>query len=91
MLHEDWGRVESASGGDQPREPRAALWLDLALDLGLDLGLGRFGLAHAQQLLFTPALRESLEVAANGASHLVELTLLAHGRTFPANGWSPAR
>ena len=85
MLHEDLGRA--LSGGDQPREPRAALWLDL----GLDLGLGRFGLAHAQQLLLTPALRESLEVAANGASHLVELTLLAHGRTFPADGWSPAR
>ena len=53
-------------------------------------GSGRFGLAHAQQLLLTPTLRESLEVAANGASHLVELTLLAHGRTFPADGWSPA-
>ena len=87
MLHEDWGRVESASGGDQPREPRAAR----CFGLGLDLGVARFGLAHAQQLLFTPALRESLEVAANGASHLVELTLLAHGRTFPADGWSPAR
>ena len=90
MLHEDWHRhAERESRRDQPRQPRAALWLDLGLDLGL--GLGRFGLAHTQQFLLTPALRESLEVAANGASHLVELTLLAHGRTFPADSWSPAR
>ena len=84
MLHEDWDeRYEEIN-----RESHERRCVSIS---GSISGSRRFGLAHAQQLLLTPALRESLEVATNGASHLVELTLLAHGRTFPADCWSPAR
>ncbi len=44
----------------------------------------------AHQLLLPTPFREALEVPANGRAHVVEVTLLAHGRTFPASCRSPA-
>jgi hypothetical protein len=46
---------------------------------------------EAQELLLSTPLRETLEVAANRGAHLLEVALLAHGRTFPPVRAIPAR
>jgi hypothetical protein len=44
----------------------------------------------AQEFLLAAPLRETLEVAADRGAHLVEVALLAHGRSFPPVRRNPA-
>jgi hypothetical protein len=87
------------SGPEEAREPRLALELRglrigrLRLRLALRLGrrfrfplLGHRSLVvlgYTHQVLLAAALCESLEVAADGVAHLVEMTFLTHGPDLP--------
>src|SRR5262245_56526078 len=63
---------------------RLRLELQFRLRIAPTLGLGvlerpGLGVLDAKQLLLASPLRQPLEVAADGVTHLVEMALLAHG------------
>jgi hypothetical protein len=88
LLHTLIRPAAGRSGREEAREPRPRL---LDVRRRLDRLVIRLRLCDdAHQLLIASTRGKPLEVAANRVTHVVEVALLAHGRSFPADGSSPA-